>query len=99
MLTPAETERIAKYTEELGESNQVIGKILLHGWTPFAEGIQYNNREDLEREVGDVLAAIELMIAGGDIRKDVIIERCMEKKKTITRYMEHQPRAVFLKLQ
>ncbi|MNU19594.1 hypothetical protein D3C71_78250 [compost metagenome] len=90
-LTPAETERIAKLTEELGEAQQVVGKILLHGWRAVdPEGNVYHNREDLQRELGDVQAAMRLMTRAGDLNAVSIAQQRRKKFLTITRYMVHQ---------
>lgn len=89
-LSQAQTERIGKFGEEMCEAGQVIGKIIIHGWTPCGEGIQYDNRSDLEREAGDVLAAIDLLAAGGDINMDRVKAFRDAKRKTITRFMQHQ---------
>lgn len=89
-LTPAETERLGKFSEEMGESGQVVGKILLHGYHTTHSGIVYNNREDLERECGDVLAAIDLMIKKGDLDKQKVLAFRDAKAAVITKYMNHQ---------
>jgi len=90
-LTPAETERLAKLTEELGEVQQVVGKILLHGYVAVdGGGNVYNNRADLQRELGDVRAATRLMTQAGDLDEKAIARQQREKFRIITRYMVHQ---------
>jgi hypothetical protein len=59
-LSPAEAERLALLLEELGEAQQVIGKILRHGYeSHHPENPDDSNRALLEGELGDVMAAIE----------------------------------------
>lgn len=88
-LSPAEAERLAYLLEEMGEAQQAIGKILRHGYNsrdptnPNHKG----NRCDLEREIVDVLGAIELMYKKGDILKQSIND--MVDMKTY-KYMHHQ---------
>lgn len=88
-LTPAEAERLAYLLEELGEAQQAIGKILRHGYefrNPDNEA-HINNRFDLERELADIMSAVDLMHRNGDIDAHWIDE--LRKDKTY-RYMHHQ---------
>ncbi len=91
-LTPAQIERLAILAEELGEAQQAIGKILRHGFfssNPLVEnGPQ--NYESLERELGDVEFAINLLVKAHDIREWYIHESRDEKAKKIKPYLHHQ---------
>lgn len=91
-LTPAEAERLALLLEEMGEAQQAIGKILRHGYASKnphdPNGV--TNRESLERELGDVRVAIDLLIDGGDIDGDEISLRYYKKQKTVRPYLHHQ---------
>lgn len=90
-LTHAQRERVGKFGEEMCEAGQVLGKINIHGWTPTSfQGITYDNKSDFEREIGDILAAIDLMTVGGDIDMKKVEEWRAKKRKTITSFMEHQ---------
>jgi hypothetical protein len=53
-LTPAQLERLAFLSEELGEAQQAIGKIVRHGYDSYNPLVltNSNNREDLEKEIG-----------------------------------------------
>lgn len=91
-LSHAQTERFAKLLEELGEAQQVLGKILLHG-------VHSRNPHDaracdnitlLHIELGDVLAAIDLLTKKGDLLDHTLIEFAELKSHTITKYMHHQ---------
>ena len=89
-MTPAEHERLALLLEEMGEAQQVVGKILRHGWGPHTFlGIAYDNRLDLEKELGDVWAAMIRLTAAGDIRFESIEARA-DKKTNDNTYMRHQ---------
>lgn len=105
-LTPAERERLVKLNEELSESieragvliqamgkaSQTISKSLLHGYeVEFNGELTYNNRADLQREIGDVQASIDLLVDAGDFDRELIEAQRGLKRLEITRYMKHQP--------
>ena len=90
-LTPAELERLALLSEELGEAQQAIGKILRHGYDEcHPERRGSCNRHELEKELGDVRAAIVLMLAAGDIHDGSMEQYAKEKAARVGRYMHHQ---------
>ena len=97
-LNPGELERLAVLLEELGEAQQAIGKILRHGYDtynpllePDSDGNPVTcNREDLEKELGDILCAIDLMNAARDIRRGVIELRADQKREKISGWLHHQ---------
>lgn len=103
-LTPAERERLIKLNEELaeaserlgllqqamGKAQQTLSKALLHGYEVSFQGIDYQNRADLVRELGDVEAAIDLMANAGDVDREQIAIHQRVKLAKITRYMQHQ---------
>lgn len=91
-LTEAEIERLALLSEEMAESQQVIGKILRHGYRSFNPEIPDSpiNRASLERELGDVRYAISLMTLNGDVNEYYIKERARDKAATIHKYLHHQ---------
>ena len=98
-LTRAQEERLAILLEELGEAQQAIGKILRHGYdscNPLLEPEDGNpktcNREDLEKELGDVLFAIELLQIEKDISRTDTNARMWEKAEKIKPYLHHQRR-------
>ena len=59
-LSPAVAEALALLSEECGELQQAIGKILRHGlWSEHPDsGVP--NQKALEWEVGDLLAALRI---------------------------------------
>jgi len=68
-LTPAQIERLAILAEELGEAQQIVGKILRHGFSsynPF-DPKQTPNKELLEKELGDVEYAMHLLVYRRDL--------------------------------
>lgn len=68
-LTPAQIERLAVLSEELGESIQEVGKILRHGYlthNPY-DSDKTTNKVNLEKEIGDILAILSLMDSSNDI--------------------------------
>jgi len=98
-LTRAQEERLAILLEELGEAQQAIGKILRHGYdscNPLLEPEDGNpktcNREDLEKELGDVRFAIELLQIEKDISRTDTNARMWEKAEKIKPYLHHQRR-------
>ncbi len=68
-LSDAESERLALLSEECAEVIKSVGKIVRHGYPSRNPTVadSLTNREDLEREIGDVLWAIALMAHTGDI--------------------------------
>ena len=90
-LTPAEAERLALLLEELGETSQVIGKILRHGYESYSplDPKRETNRQMLVRELGDVLAAVQLMRSACDVTK-LGLDRAKEDKLTrVGKYLHH----------
>lgn len=92
-LTAAEEERLAILLEEMGEALQVIGKIQRHGyesWDPTqARDHQPTNRVMLEKEIGDVMAAMELLAAGGDVDNKHVMQRIPRKLQKLYNYIHH----------
>lgn len=70
-LSFAQAERLAVLAEECGEVIQAVGKILRHG--NFRSGKlamgDRTNRQNLEREIGDLNAILRLMDASQDINQ------------------------------
>ena len=89
-LTPAEAERLALLSEELGETQQAIGKILRNGYESQHPDGGPTNRKSLEREIADVLAATRLLYLAEDIDYMTIHDLCEAKLKRVGKYMHHQ---------
>ena len=94
-LSPSQHERLAILLEELGEAQQAIGKILRHGYEscdptliPPDDERPPNNRENLEKELGDVVFSINLL--GDDIYQPAVGRRVIDKASKIRPYLHHQ---------
>lgn len=92
-LTPAEAERLALLSEECGEVVQAIGKILRHGYGSYhpADPGGLSNRQMLERELGDLAAAVGIMNAVGDIEERSVDQWMLDKLVRVRAYLHHQP--------
>lgn len=89
-LSPEEAERLALLLEELGEAQQAIGKILRHGYGSRHPDGGPTNREALEREMGDVLAALDLLVAAEDLDGgQAIVYHRRQKAGKVGKYLHH----------
>lgn len=68
----AEQALLVKLNEECSEVIKATCKAQLHGFEPYWGGVQYNNREDIERELGDVQAVRELLVRAGAVDERAI---------------------------
>lgn len=96
-LSPAEAERLAFLAEEMAEATQIIGKILRHGyescdptWRGPEDERPPTNRELLQKEMGDVQCALDLMMV--DLHGQSIARRCADKHRSVQQWMHHQPK-------
>jgi len=91
-LTKPQTERLAILMEECAEVQQVIGKILRHGYTSYNPNdiTETPNYRLLEKELGHVFYAVALMQQNEDLNRDHIIECREEKEINIKRYLHFQ---------
>ena len=93
-LDSAKRERLALILEECGEVQQVIGKILRHGYESVNPTIpkvhQLTNRQMLENELGDLKAAMLLASHNGDIGPVEIDAAMMRKLGKVGRYLHFQ---------
>lgn len=90
-LTPAQAERLALLLEELGEAQHAIGKILRHGYASSdpTSTVAPSNRKTLERELGDVTAAINIMCELGDLSASVIDDARGRKRGSVGNWLHH----------
>lgn len=91
-LTPAEHERLALLLEEMGEAQQVVGKILRHGYEVGHPNRSTTNREDLEKELGDAWHAMQRLCEAGDVNFNAINDHADAKAESVERYLHHQPK-------
>ncbi|MDA8251100.1 MAG: hypothetical protein M0Z28_18280 [Rhodospirillales bacterium] len=88
-LTPGEAERLALLMEECAEVQQVIGKILRHGYSRCHPNGGPDNRALLERELGDLDAARALLIKAHDITEHSIDLHARVKLGRVGEYLHH----------
>ena len=91
-LSDAQAERLALLAEECAEVIQIVGKILRHGYesTHPEEPDGETNREMLEREIGHIHAATQLMLDNDDLTLTKIETHGAEKRKGVLVYLHHQ---------
>lgn len=87
----AQHERLSVLVEELGEVQQVIGKILRHGIDSFnpLDASEETNRTKLEKELADVNLMVLHMIDHGDVDVNNINEYTEKKVDKINRWLHH----------
>ena len=90
-LSPAEAERLALLMEEAGEIVQIAGKILRHGYEEYNPNDvnQTRNRNLLERELGDMQAAMRIMLRAADISEAEIKYFEQFKLERVNKYLHH----------
>jgi hypothetical protein len=70
-ISEAEQERVGLCSEEMGEAQVEIGKILRHGIDSYhPDDPDLSNAQRLELEAGHVLAAIDLLVAAGTLSRE-----------------------------
>lgn len=94
-LSAQQAELLFVLLEEHGEAIQAVGKILRHGYESFHPHHPFGptNRVALEKEEGDVCAAMDLLCKGNDLSIVNIIARAEAKHKTMGPYLHHQGNA------
>lgn len=83
------TERLALLGEELAEAGQIIGKILRHGAyskNPLDPDCP-SNIALLERELGHVFAAKNLLVKAGDLGPLAMNQYCEEKLEAVPEWL------------
>lgn len=89
-LTPAETERLAILMEECAEVQQIVGKILRHGYDgSHPDDESTTNRELLEKELGDIEFIARFMMKSNDVSRIGIANRAAYKEVNISKYLHH----------
>lgn len=86
----AERERYGKLVEETGEVGQATGKLLVHGRRSEFEGTSYDNVGNLEKELGQLFAVVDMMTLSGDLsRKNIEIARA-DKLAVLPKTLHYQ---------
>lgn len=88
-LTKGQLERLAFLSEEMGEAQQAIGKIIRHGYDSYdpTKDDSPDNKEFLERELGDVRAAMIMLCNSGDLDKETIHQNADAKMESVKQWM------------
>lgn len=89
-LTLAEKERLIKLCQECGEVIQAATKALMYGWAPQFQGVSYDNRGDVQKELADVINVQQLMHQRGDLNEFVIYETAWQKMPKMLAHMRYQ---------
>jgi hypothetical protein len=91
-LSAAEVERLALLMEECAEVQQVIGKILRHGFESYNphDPARTTNRALLEKEMGDLRAVTRLLYREDDVSEGAIARACTAKTASMQQWLHHQ---------
>ena len=91
-LTAKQLELLELVGEECIEVLKVLQKIKRFGFQAIDPHtrITYDNRRDLETEIGHVFNAVDLLCKTGDIRPQLIHTAKIEKQDTVYDYLRHQ---------
>jgi hypothetical protein len=92
MLNESQIERLAILSEEMGEAQQIIGKILRHGFNSYNPNLltHTTNRVLLHRELGHVLYAIDMLTDARDVDRTAIRAQTAQKANRIKPYLHYQ---------
>jgi len=90
-LTEAELERLAILAEECAEVQQIIGKIIRHGYESYHPDDldKTPNRKHLERELGDLAFIINFCHENEDVNLLNLTAHIERKSQTIQQYLHH----------
>lgn len=91
-LTPAQEERLELLIEECSEVIQACTKSLRHGYgssNPFGNE-QTTNKADLQKELGQLLNALQMMVSASDVSLPKITEAKHKKQQTIHNWLHFQ---------
>lgn len=89
-MSLAEAERLVKLCQECAEVVVACTKALMYGWAPAHAGIQYDNRADIEEELGDVQGTATLMAQCGDISGLKVTVSAIQKRPRMLAHMRFQ---------
>ena len=91
-LSEKQLELLGFLAEELGEAQQIVGKIIRHGYYSVdpTKDDQVSNKEMLEAELADILFAVHLLQKNNDLDSPNIATHLEMRKKRKTNYFHHQ---------
>jgi hypothetical protein len=88
-LTPAQLERLTLVVEECAEVQQIIGKILRHGYESYhPDNTHDDNRALLEIEMGDLNFAMDLLVQT-DLSTWNVRKAAIDKSQRVGQYLHH----------
>jgi NTP pyrophosphatase (non-canonical NTP hydrolase) len=87
-LTDAQEERLTLITEECAEVIQAVSKIKRFGFNSNYNG-GITNLESLQHELGDLQLILKVMIERGDVNKEAIEQRTIDKRTKINQYLRY----------
>lgn len=87
-LSPEHAELLSVLSEESSEVVQAVGKIMRHGIASCYDN-GATNRDQLQKECGDVLALIELLHRYGVIDWSTVEGKAVDKLNRIQPYLHH----------
>ena len=88
-LDCAAAERLAVLAEEAGEVVQAVTKILRHGYDRVHPVSRIPNRVSLEKELGDFLVAMGMLVTTRDVSEESILKYAALKGKEKGKYLHH----------
>ncbi len=99
-LTHAQAERLAYLCEEAGEVIQAANKVLRHGYLSSNpdDPLSKCNKKHLGEEIGQLIMAVSMLTSTEDISERVIEHAYDEKRKTLHKWMHHQPLDVLVQI-
>lgn len=90
-MEPNEHEAIVLMAEECAEVVQAITKTLRHGfssWNPF-DPDRVPNRCLIAKEIGDVLAALDILVQEGVVAREEVELSRKDKLAKVGKYLHH----------
>lgn len=88
-LTPKQAELLALLAEECGEVIQVVGKALRHGLASTHPNGGQDNKQLIEKELGDVLAAMSKLTDSSELDANAIAKAKSDKLDSVGQYLHH----------
>jgi NTP pyrophosphatase (non-canonical NTP hydrolase) len=89
-LLPAQLERLALLIEEMGETIQVVGKILRFGYNEGHPARFTTNKSDLEKELGHVMSAVARLQSATEVDYETVVNHQVEKSISAKKFLRHQ---------
>lgn len=93
-LSNAELERLAILSEEMSEVNKIICKIIRYGYESCNPKTKETNRILLEKELGDVVNAFNMMEESNDISRMTVNLYAGYKSEKIKTYLHFQEKPI-----